>query len=412
MKGKEGKPEGENQGSEPEKPNTEADNEQQSDTDSDASEAADTAENGSESASGEAQDGDDSGSADGSDSGQEGEQNGDGDGDASLSEEERYQEALKQAAESGKPVVVIFGSQDAMDTQKLTEDTLKQNFENDQAVFMYADTDNLDPNSDLGKVARRSEEQGLGLGPDGKPNGTDMVFTGIYKVQQNEDGSYSLGKSTATFWGGRESISKTMQEQMKYARGKAPDGPTDGPGPQDNPSRPSVDGDNEPRREDGDDGGDDTPADANDERRDDRDEDLEDSERKRREQEERERLDKLAQEKKFDGSDHDDALRIAAETGRDVVMKFGAEWCGPCRAMNKNTWSDSNVSGEMKENDVFVNVDGDKHQDLAQQYNVSSYPTTLIGQVSRGEDGNYQFTPSQRIEGYVGPEDMLSYLRN
>ncbi len=156
--------------------------------------------------------------------------------------EQRYQETLRDAAAKGLPVVVVFGSQTAMDTQKQATETLKQNMKDGKAVYMFVDTDKLDPNSDLGKVARRDDKTGRGLGPTGK---SDLVFTGVYKVQQNQDGSFALGDSVATFWGGRAGISATMADQLQYATAKRP-----GPGPDGKPidtvqpPRPSVDNPN------------------------------------------------------------------------------------------------------------------------------------------------------------------------
>jgi hypothetical protein len=156
--------------------------------------------------------------------------------------EQRYQETLRDAAAKGLPVVVVFGSQTAMDTQKQATETLKQNMKDGKAVYMFVDTDKLDPNSDLGKVARRDDKTGRGLGSTGK---SDLVFTGVYKVQQNQDGSFSLGDSVATFWGGRAGISATMADQLQYATARRP-----GPGPDGKPTdtvqppRPSVDNPN------------------------------------------------------------------------------------------------------------------------------------------------------------------------
>ncbi len=125
-------------------------------------------------------------------------------------------------------MVVVFGSQAALDTQKQATQTLKQNMQAGDATFLYVDTDKLDPNSDLGRVARRSAEQGLGLGPTGK---SDMVFTGIYNVEQQANGQLGLGNSTATFWGGRGAISAIMQEQMQYAKKSTLRLPSDVPPP-------------------------------------------------------------------------------------------------------------------------------------------------------------------------------------
>jgi hypothetical protein len=85
---------------------------------------------------------------------------------------------------------------------------------NGKADFIYADTDTLDPNSELGQVARRSEESGHGLGADGK---ADLAFTGVYKVELGADGKYHIGNSVATFWGGRPEIAGIMNDQFRYA---------------------------------------------------------------------------------------------------------------------------------------------------------------------------------------------------
>lgn len=82
-------------------------------------------------------------------------------------------------------------------------------------MYLYVDTDKLDPNSDLGKVARRNAGAGQGLGESGK---SDLAFTGLYAVEKKADGSLGLGRSTATFWGGRDEISAVMREQLKYAK--------------------------------------------------------------------------------------------------------------------------------------------------------------------------------------------------
>ena len=136
-----------------------------------------------------------------------------GEAAAEKSEEEKLQESLKAAYERGVPAVVVFGSQSAKDTEKLLG-TLEQNMKNGKADFIYADTDKLDPNSELGQVARRSEEAGRGLGADGK---SDLAFTGVYKVELGADGKYHIGNSVATFWGGRPEIAGIMNDQLRYA---------------------------------------------------------------------------------------------------------------------------------------------------------------------------------------------------
>ena len=99
---------------------------------------------------------------------------------------QQYQDILQQAAQKGLPVVVVFGSQSSKDTEKQATQTLKSNMKEGEALYLYVDTDKLDPNSDLGKVARRNAGMGQGVGESGK---SDLAFTGIYTVEAKPDGS-------------------------------------------------------------------------------------------------------------------------------------------------------------------------------------------------------------------------------
>ena len=58
------------------------------------------------------------------------------------------------------------------------------------------------------------------------------------------------------------------------------------------------------------------------------------------------------------------------------VIKFYADWCGPCRVYAKTF---DKVSEELKENVEFVNVNVEKDTTgLAAQYKVASIPMTVI----------------------------------
>ena len=142
----------------------------------------------------------------------------DAESDVEKSESERLQATLKSAHEKGVPVVAVFASPSSKETAELL-DTLSQNMKDGKANFIYADTDQLDPNSELGQVARRDEQSGRGLGADGKG---ESPFTGIYNVTQGTDGRYHIGDSVATFRGGRAEIASIMNDQLRYATYEPP----------------------------------------------------------------------------------------------------------------------------------------------------------------------------------------------
>ncbi|HNB24792.1 MAG TPA: hypothetical protein PKZ32_20390, partial [Candidatus Melainabacteria bacterium] len=154
-----------------------------------------------------------------------------------TSPEKDYQDKLAYAAKNGLPVVVVFGNQEAKDTEKAAKN-LQSNMQSKDAVYIYADTNKIDPNSDLGKVIRRNASSGEGLGDSGK---SDMSFTGVYTVEKKADGSLGIGKTIATVHGGREEISAIVKDQLQYAkRGTLNLGGGDKTAPQDNPeNRPN-----------------------------------------------------------------------------------------------------------------------------------------------------------------------------
>lgn len=131
-----------------------------------------------------------------------------------ASPEKDYQDKLAYAAKHGLPVVVVFGNQEAKDTEKAAKN-LQSNMQQKDAVYIYADTNKIDPNSDLGKVIRRNASSGEGLGESGK---SDMSFTGVYTVEKKADGSLGLGRTIATVHGGREEISAIVKDQLQYAK--------------------------------------------------------------------------------------------------------------------------------------------------------------------------------------------------
>lgn len=344
--------------------------------------------------------------------------------------DQKLEDAKQRAAEEGKPLVIIFGSQNALDTEKLTKDTIAENMKSNDAIYMYVDTDNLDPNSELGQVARRSEENGRGLGPDGKPDGRDMVFTGIYNVDKSADGSLSIGKSTATFWGGRKAISGIMKEQMEYAKrstykangpgGDGGDGGRSGP-----PRRPDIDSDDGSPDRRPEDNPDSRPDDEKKDNDADGDRDREKDDADEREQ--REKREKELEEKKkkfeFDQTQLQEALKNAHETGRELVIKIGADWCGPCGAINEDVFGKENpfnpnadknelastksdTESQLRDGNILIHMDGTDPRDgkrIDEAFGLKSFPTTIKGKAVPDGKGGFKFEETDRLEGYGDP---------
>ncbi|MCV6604788.1 MAG: thioredoxin family protein [Porticoccaceae bacterium] len=66
-------------------------------------------------------------------------------------------------------------------------------------------------------------------------------------------------------------------------------------------------------------------------------------------------------------TDLDSALKAAKAADKPLFLDFYAEWCGPCKAMDKNVYPDLAVRKQM-EHFVAVRIDVDKHKDIAKKY--------------------------------------------
>jgi len=70
-----------------------------------------------------------------------------------------------------------------------------------------------------------------------------------------------------------------------------------------------------------------------------------------------------------------DNLRSILNAGKPVVIKFSAQWCGPCRQMQPIF---EDLSREFSGKYTFVEVDIDAAESIANDYSVSGVPTFVM----------------------------------
>jgi thiol-disulfide isomerase/thioredoxin len=82
-----------------------------------------------------------------------------------------------------------------------------------------------------------------------------------------------------------------------------------------------------------------------------------------------------------------ESLKRAKAEKKVVMMDVFAVWCGPCKLMDKTTFSDRSVAEWAKANVVPVKIDAEKGEGrkIAQRYMVSAFPTVLFLDPSGGE---------------------------
>jgi thiol:disulfide interchange protein DsbD len=99
-------------------------------------------------------------------------------------------------------------------------------------------------------------------------------------------------------------------------------------------------------------------------------------------------------------------LASATEARKPVLIDFSADWCIPCREMDHSTFIDPSVVTEAKR---FVRMKANltaqdkKTEDLTSKYEIQGVPTTMLID-STGK-------VLQRKVGYIGPQEMLTDLR-
>lgn len=92
------------------------------------------------------------------------------------------------------------------------------------------------------------------------------------------------------------------------------------------------------------------------------------------------------------GYDLDSALKSAKQRGVPVMADFYTDWCGWCKKLDKDTYTDQKVN-ELSREFICVKVDCEKNRQAASRYSVRGFPTIIFFDPNGNE--------KKRITGYV-----------
>lgn len=102
-------------------------------------------------------------------------------------------------------------------------------------------------------------------------------------------------------------------------------------------------------------------------------------------------------------TDVEGALRTANQSGQLILMKFTADWCGPCRKMEHETFGSPAVASTVNQQFVPILVNIDKHKQLAQHLKIKSIPAIIV--VSP------QMVILDRMDGFQTAQRLLPKLQ-
>jgi thioredoxin 1 len=97
----------------------------------------------------------------------------------------------------------------------------------------------------------------------------------------------------------------------------------------------------------------------------------------------------------------DEALARSRAEGRWLLVDATAQWCGPCKLMDRTTWKDPEVAAWVEAHGLAIKVDVDEEAETAQALGIQAMPTVIVFRGGEEQD---------RAVGMKKASDLLAWL--
>ncbi|MCM8533669.1 MAG: thioredoxin family protein [Lentisphaeraceae bacterium] len=100
---------------------------------------------------------------------------------------------------------------------------------------------------------------------------------------------------------------------------------------------------------------------------------------------------------------------MAVENKKPTLLYFTADWCGPCKEMQKTTFKDESVVKELAQYNIIM-IDYDKNEDLVKKYRVSGIPQfTLLNRFDEVVNQKSGYMSSALLKSWLKENSYLSF---
>jgi thiol:disulfide interchange protein len=97
----------------------------------------------------------------------------------------------------------------------------------------------------------------------------------------------------------------------------------------------------------------------------------------------------------------DEGLKMAKTRNCPLMVDFYAEWCGWCKKLDKETWTNNDVI-QLAKKFICIKIDCDTDRQTPAKYGARSLPTILFM--------NPEGKVIHQVLGYRDPEDMIAEM--